>query len=108
MYKFNIREDFFTVMRNYTHSSRVLFISSDELIKIYAITHDVDIYCAEDIVDQLLYYLNNIVFSTVPVKMTDLVAFTKNFICLNRNICFCFLADFYVRNVEQNKELQGE
>ena len=108
MIPYAMNDSYFEVMRKYINSNRALFISPQELIKLYAVVHNFDTYCAEDVVNQLLYELNNIVFSTVPVKMSDILSFCKNYICMNRNICFCFLADFYVLNVERNTELQGE
>lgn len=93
------------VMRKYTSSRVCLLISPKELIKYYSIVHQYDYECSEDVIYQLMFELNNIIFATTPVKMCDILHFTANYLRLNKNICFCFLADFYLTNIVDNKEL---
>lgn len=97
-------ESYESVMRKYTSSKLAMYVSFDELAKYYSIVHQYDYECAEDVIGQLCYELNNIIFATTPVKMSDILRFTQTFVQLNKNICFCFLADFYQRNVLDNKE----
>ena len=104
-HQYNKEDTFMIAMQSYMKSNRYTMINFNEIIKIYSIIHNVDFDTTEDIVSQLIYELNNIVFSDTPIKMHDLVLFTANWLRLNKNICFCFLAWFYYENVLNNTEI---
>lgn len=105
IFSYSKNDEYEFVMRQYTLSKLAMYISFDEMVKYVAIVHCYDYECAEDVVSQLYFELNNIIFSAVPVKMSDILIFTCNYLRANKNICFCFLADFYVRNIIENEEL---
>ena len=105
-YAYERNESYENVMRRYTASRIAMYISAEEMIKYYSIVHQYDYECSEDVIYQLCFELNNIIFATTPVKMCDILMFTANYLRMNKNICFCFLADFYIRNILENKEIE--